>query len=353
MPPRDDPRLARYSRQMLVSPIGDSGQRRLLDAHAVVVGVGALGCVIADLLARAGVGRLTIIDRDLVDRTNLQRQTLFTEADSAERRPKAIAASQRLREVNTEITIDPVCVDLTPANAAEVLGLDGALRPPPGVILDGTDNFTTRYLLNDCAVSRSIPLVYGGAISTRGMQATFRPPHTACLRCVFPDPPDPGVEGACDTVGVLAPVTSIIGAVQAAEALKILTGATGALSGSLLSFDLWSNTRARIDLTSAKDPACPCCALGRLEYLESTAGAGDTLLCGGDVVQLKGAGPIDLDRLASRLYASAPVTRSAFALKIEAEEGVTLTVFPDGRTLVAGAGSAERAKSLHAGLVGA
>lgn len=352
--------LSRYHRQMLLAGVGEAGQRRFLDARVAIVGVGALGTVAADLLARAGVGRLTLIDRDVVERTNLQRQTLFTERDAREGRPKAVAAAERLREVNADIRIEPVPVDLIAANARDVL--DRAALGPPDLVLDGTDNFTTRYILNDACVQARRPLIYGGAVAWGGSQMTVIPGETACLRCIHPEPPAPGETETCDAVGVFAPVSAIVASVQAAEALRLLLGVRRVGSGSLLRFDLDAGRRSRLDAGELRDPDCPCCAHGRFEFLDGSreTGAGATL-CGRLAVQVAPPANVrtDLAMLASRLAAHGDFRATPYTVRGRLAErpagfeaACELTVFADGRAIIAGTDRADLARSVYARFVG-
>lgn len=329
--------LARYHRQVLLPGIGSEGQRRLLAAHAVVVGCGALGTIIADLLARAGVGTLTIIDRDVVELTNLQRQTLFDEADAAAGLPKAEAAAAKLRRINSAVAVRPVVADFNHRSAERlVLAGDG---PLPSVVLDATDNFATRYLNNDLCVKHSLAYIYGAAVGTVGMVTTILPRRTPCLRCVFPDMPPPGTTPTCDTAGVLGPVTAAVGAVQAAEAIKTLTGAEPARG--LLEIDLWSGGVRRIDLGSPRED-CPCCARGEYPFLEGLMAAGATVLCGRNSVQVNPPleavrGRLDLTDLAQRLSVHGSFEATRLTLRgVLRDEGLELTVFPDARAIVRG-----------------
>ncbi len=354
--------MRRYHRQMLLPGIGEAGQRRLLAAHAAIVGCGALGCVIADTLARAGVGHLTIIDRDVVEATNLQRQSLFTEADAAAGLPKAEAARRRLAEVNSGVRITAHIADFTPDEATRLAGFAG---DPPAALLDGTDNFETRLLLNDLAVQRGVPLIYGGAVGTRGMMAVILPGEGPCLRCIMPQPPAPGTMATCDTAGVLGPVATIIGAAQAAEAIKLLAGAREVVSRTMLDFDIWGGTRRRLDLGRMRDPDCPCCARREFDWLEGKQGAGAASLCGRSAVQIAGASgqTIDLAALGARLSGHGAATANDFLMRIaladeqrDAETGagpVELTVFADGRAIVGGVTDPARARAIYARYVGA
>ncbi len=344
--------VSRYHRQTLI--IGNDGQSQLAAAHIAIVGMGALGCTSADLLARAGIGHITLIDRDLVELTNLQRQTLYTESDAANSMPKAEAARSRLAGINSSISLAAHIADLTPTN------IETLIPPHTNLIIDGTDNFQTRYLLNDLAVKRAIPLCYGGVISTRGMQATFLcDTNHPCLRCIFDSPPPPGTTPTCDTVGVIGPAVSIIGATQAADAIKILTGHRDLLSHTLLDFDLWSNTRRRLDLKTLKRPDCPACAQRHFEFLNDTSQQ-IASLCGQNAIQLPGTlHRINLELLAAQLLPLGRVSKNPFFVRLcpairppGFEEDCELTVFADGRAIVKGTNRPELARATYARFVG-
>jgi molybdopterin-synthase adenylyltransferase len=358
---------SRYLRQEILPGIGPEGQAALARAHVVIVGCGALGCASADLLARAGVGRITLIDRDVVDWSNLQRQVLFDEGDAGARppMPKAVAARRRLLAVNSSIRVDAQVVDFSYVNA-ETLLTDGKKSPPPTVIVDGTDNFETRYVLNDLAVKLGVPYCYGGAVGTSGMQTTFVPGADgtgACLRCVFDEAPAAGTTATCDTAGVLGSAIGIVAACQAADAIKIMTGNGAMLSRSLLSFDLWTNERRRIDLSNAKRADCVCCGLRRFEHLRGEHTREAAKLCGQDAVQIAATDAevtLDLAGLAARLAgAGAGVgdvksSEHVVSAVLKGEEGEPqIAVFRDGRAIVYGTRSLERARGLYARYVGA
>lgn len=366
--------VERYHRQQILPGIGSAGQERIAAGHVVIVGLGALGCAVADHLARAGVGTLTLIDRDIVDRTNLQRQSLYTERDAGEGLPKAVAARHRLTEVNSEITIRAHIADLTAANVDALLfGSREVARPD--VVLDGTDNFDTRYLLNDIAVRDGIPLVYGGVVGTRGMQMTIRPGVTPCLRCLFERPPMPGTQPTCDTAGVLGPVVAIVAGCQASDAIRLLLGDGDAISETLLEFDLWAGRRRRLDLAEARRADCPCCGRHEYEFLARNPDNQWAILCGQRAVQIMPAsdtsdggdrepggdirGLLDLDALATCLAAAGEVEARPFMLRFvphaeRAEAGgcLTITVFRDGRAIVAGTTEPDRARSVLAKYIG-
>ena len=347
---RDD----RYHRQMLLPEWGSGGQAKLHAMRAVIVGCGALGCVTADLLTRAGVGSLTLIDRDVVELTNLQRQMLFTEADATDGMPKAEAAKRHLVAVNSGIEIEGIVADLNATNAQRLIP-----ARDNSVIIDGTDNFETRFLLNDLAVQRGTPYVYGGAVGTRGMACVVdsRDAARPCLRCLFRDPPPPGSQPTCDTAGVLGPLISVVAGLQAAEAMKLMLGADERVLRSLVEIDLWTGLRREIAVSGLRDPACPCCGERRFEFLESsdTAG-GSTALCGRHAVQITPStyGRIDLDALAARLASFGSFEANRFLVRGTLEaDGVSLTVFSDGRAIVQGVTDEGRGKAIYARYVGA
>ena len=341
----------RYARQTLLPDIGDAGQARLRSSHAVIVGCGALGCASADLLVRAGVGRVTLIDRDVVEATNLQRQSLYAEADEGE--PKAEAARRRLSAVNSGIEIIAHASDLTPENARRLT--EGA-----DVLVDGTDNFETRFVLNDLAVEQDMPYVYGGAVGTRGMAFTVlrRAEREAeglpCVRCLFPEPPPPGSQPTCDTAGVLGPVVAMVGAYQAGEALKLLVGRTDLVMRSMLDFDPWNGERRRFDLRGTRNTACVCCGQGRYEFLNAERGGGTASLCGRDAVQVSPTGDakIELKALHAKMQAVGAFTLGPFTIRGELSDGVKLTVFRDGRALIQGVTDPAKARAIYDRVVG-
>ena len=331
----------RYSRQILFPGIGERGQEALLHAHAVIAGCGALGSFHAAALARAGVGRLTLIDRDYVEPSNLHRQWLFEEADAAEALPKAAAAERHIARINSSIRVRGVIADLTSSNAAELLG-------DADIILDGTDNFETRYLINDFAVSRGIPWVYGAAVASYGITMPVIPGTSACLRCVYPDPPT-GAQPTCETAGVLNVIVSAVASIQVADALRILTGA--ALRARITTADLWNGGGIRQIDAPARDPDCPTCARGEFPYLEDGRRPPESL-CGRNAVQIAGcARPIDLAALQVRLEPLGVVRANEYALRFTTG-AYELTVFPDGRAIVKGTSDTGIARSLYARYVG-
>ena len=347
-PPETDPPAERYVRQSIFAPIGPEGQRRLGATRVLLVGCGALGSAVADLLVRAGIGRLIVVDRDYVELSNLQRQTLFDEADVADHLPKAAAAAARLRRINGDVRIEPVVTDVNPTNV-ERLANDADL------IVDGTDNFETRYLINDVAVKRGIPWVYGGVIGGYGMTMTIRPGQTPCLRCVFPEPPPAGTAPTCDTAGVLGPAVGLVAALQTAEALKLAVGDVEALNHDLLAIDVWRLSFDRIPLSEPR-PDCPTCGQHDFAFLDAMAPSRTTVLCGQDAVQVRIHPPValDLGALADRLGAVGEVRSNRFLLRFNERAGKhELTIFPDGRAIVKGTTDPAEARALYARYVGA
>jgi adenylyltransferase/sulfurtransferase len=337
--------LERYSRQTLLAEIGSAGQERLLASSVTVAGCGALGSVIASTLVRAGVGRVRIVDRDTVELNNLQRQILFDEDDATQGMPKAIAAANKLRRVNSEVDLEPVVADINPDNV-EGLAADVDL------VLDGTDNFEVRLLLNDACVKHGVPWVYGGVIATYGMMRAIVPGRTPCFRCWLGDVPAPGSTPTCDTVGVLSTAVSVVAALEATEGLKILLGREDALVGELLYVDVWGGTFERIEVGKTED-TCPVCDLGRFEFLERKQGTYVTSLCGRSAVQVdvRGIQEVSLPALAGRLESVGHVRFNDYMLRF-AVDGYELTVFPDGRTIVKGTADEALARTLFARYIG-
>ncbi|MEK6236031.1 MAG: ThiF family adenylyltransferase, partial [Planctomycetales bacterium] len=324
--------LERYARQTRFAPFGEEGQRRLLESRVLVCGCGALGTYSANTLARAGVGTVRIVDRDFVDLTNLQRQVLFDEQDVADCMPKAIAAAEKLRRINSEIEIEPVVADVDYLNIAELC--DGA-----DVIVDGTDNFETRFLLNDASINFNIPWVYGGCLGAEGQTMTILPGETPCLRCLMHEAPPPGTTPTCDTAGIMASAIGVVASIQSLEAIKILSGNRDAVNRELIAVDLWDNRMRQVQVAALKESgACPTCGSdGSFSYLEGAAGSRSTVLCGRNAVQLSHAArdKISLDELAEKLDGVGQVSRNPFLLRLTVDDYV-LTVFPDGRAIIVG-----------------
>jgi adenylyltransferase/sulfurtransferase len=321
--------------------MGEAGQQRLLDARVVIVGCGALGSFQAGALARAGVGRLRIVDRDYVELSNLQRQWLFDESDARDALPKAAAAARKLGMINSGVEVDPVIADLTPANVEDMLG-------ESDLILDGTDNFETRYLINDYAVSRGVPWIYGAAVGSYGISMAVIPAETACLKCVYPEPPG-GTQPTCETVGVLGSITALIASWQVAEAMRILCGQ--APSRKITTADVWSGEIRQID-QPARDEHCMACAMREFLHLNDRRHA-PVSLCGRNAVQIHELRrPLDLRDLAARLTPLGAVRANDFALRFE-DPPYLLTVFPDGRVIVKGTTDIGVARSVYARYIGA
>ncbi|MFM7185471.1 MAG: ThiF family adenylyltransferase [Planctomycetota bacterium] len=336
----------RYSRQTRFAPLGPEGQGRLAAARVAVVGCGALGSVVAMALTRAGVGFLRLIDRDLPQLSNLPRQVLFDEADVRAGLPKAVAAAGALQRINAATTIEPAVEDLTATNAA-------ALLHGVGVIVDGTDNFETRFLVNEVACRVGLPWVHGGAIGAEGRVLTIIPGRTACLRCLIPEPPAAGTLPTCDTAGIIGPAAFVVGAVEAAETIKLLAG-HDATAGRLLVCDLWDATWRTVDLAPLAATGCPTCRRADYPWLDGRLGGRPIPLCGRDAVQVPSAGGgIDLALVADRLAAIGPVVANRWIVRADVEEGVQLAVFADGRAIVTGTREEARARAIVARYLGA
>jgi molybdopterin-synthase adenylyltransferase len=337
----------RYDRQVRFTPFGEAGQRQLAAGRALVCGCGALGSVIAATLVRAGVGFVRIVDRDFVELNNLQRQFLFDEQDVASTLPKAVAAAEKLRLVNSAIEIEPVVADMMRTNIAQ-------LAADVDVVVDGTDNFATRFLVNDFCVKHDKPWVYGGCIGAEGQSMTIVPHDTACLACLLPEPPPPGTTPTCDTAGILGPVVGVIGSLEANEAMKLLSGHAEAISRSLTVVELWDNRLRLVDLSKLREQSnCRVCQHGEFHWLSGERSGSSAVLCGRNAVQIAAQSgmQISLDELAARLAGVGPIVRNSFLLRVTVD-GCQLTVFPDGRTIVSGTDDVAVARSLQAKYVG-
>ena len=332
----------RYSRQVLFPGIGEQGQRRLRESKIAIVGCGATGSALLSLLARGGVGTIRVIDRDYVEQSNLQRQTLFEEEDAKESLPKAIAAARRVAAFNSAIVVEPQVADLTPANAEKLLA--GA-----EIILDGTDNFETRYLINDFAVKNFVPWIYAAAVGSYGVTLNVIPGQTACMACIFPDSPTGFVE-TCETSGILNSAVNLISAVSATEALKMLVGAEAKLRRTLLSWDVWQNERAELD-ASQRRPECRAC--GKRDFIHlSGEGRPHITLCGRNSVQIHERNrPLDFAEVSRKLQPLGQVRHNEFVLKFW-NEPYEMTLFPDGRAIIKGTADTAIARSLYARYVG-
>jgi adenylyltransferase/sulfurtransferase len=344
----------RYSRQILFSEIGEAGQQRLLESSAVIVGCGALGTALANLLVRAGVGKLRIVDRDFVEPSNLQRQTLFEESDARDALPKAVAAQRRLSAINSGVSVEGIVADLGPSNAEDLL------RGFP-LILDGTDNFETRFLLNDVAIHLSVPWIYAAVVASYGVTLTVRPGETACLACALESgdasrnndgsqDATSGTEDTCDTVGVLGAAAGVIASIEAAEAIKLLLGKTDSAGGRLVSFDVWSGRFQSVRV--ARNPECRACGQHDFRYLEGDAQPHLTM-CGRDSVQIhERRKQLDLAALGRRLAPTvAEVRENGFLLRFRVPP-YEMTIFADGRAIIKGTRDTSVARSLYARYIG-
>lgn len=331
----------RYSRQILFPPIGEAGQARIREAAVCIVGCGALGSFQAEALVRAGIGRLRLIDRDYVDSTNLQRQWLYSEADARDESPKAVAAARRLHELNRHVEVEPLVTDLTPSNAEELIaGCD--------LILDGTDNFETRYLLNDLSVKQNLPWIYGAAIGSYGVMMPVVPGRGPCFACIYPEPPS-GLQPTCDVNGVLAAATASVAALQSTIAMRLIVGWPD-FACRILTLDVWTGESKQIGAGEC-DPECRVCARREFRYLDGRRRV-PVSLCGRNAVQLhESARPLDLTMLADRLRPFGDVRVNEFALRVALPK-YDLTFFPDGRAIVKGTTDIGIARGLYAKLIG-
>jgi adenylyltransferase/sulfurtransferase len=344
-----DPDWARYSRQILCEHVGEAGQKKLGGSRVTLIGCGGLGTVLADTLVRAGVGFLRIIDRDYVELNNLQRQVLFSEEDAAEGTPKAIAAATQLAKINSRAVVEPIVAHVDPDNIE-------SFTVGANIILDATDNFEIRFLINDAAVKQGIPWVYGACVGADGMVMPVIPRKTPCLRCVWGEVPPAGISPTCDTVGILAPVVHVVASLQAVDALKILTGRIDAVDGGLLQVNLWTGQFNRYDLQSAMDAGdCPCCKLGRFEYLSGDRTGRADALCGRGAVQISPSthGNVDFAAIAARVGPLAKerprINRYLLRFAVEDHE---ITLFRDGRAIIKGTDDLMVARSVYARYIG-
>lgn len=339
--------LERYSRQMRFYGVGEAGQKKLLASRVALCGCGALGTVLANVLVRAGVGFVRIVDRDFVETSNLQRQVLFDESDVVGNMPKSEAAAVKLRAINSSVTVEPVVADI---NRTNIEGLCSDVD----LILDGTDNFEVRYLINDVAVKLGKPWVYGGCIGSYGQVLAILPGQTPCLRCIFEAAPAPGETGTCETAGVLAPIVNIIASLQATEAMKILTGNLSQVNREMTYLDIWENVERRIKVAKLLGTVdCPCCQRRQFEWLEGAHGSQTTSLCGRNAVQVshRSAGKLNLEEMARHLSTMGKVTANRFLLKFNVDD-YEFTVFPDGRAIIKGTSDEDKARTLYAKYIG-
>ena len=339
--------LDRYSRQIRFPQLGEEGQRALLRSRVTLCGCGALGTVLANHLARAGVGSIRVIDRDFIETHNLQRQILFDERDVAENLPKAEAAARKMRAINSSIAVDPVVTDLDHTNILDLVS-------DADLILDGTDNFETRYLINDAAVKLGKPWIYGGVIGSEGQTMTILPGETPCLRCLIESAPPPGMTPTCETAGVLGPAVAVIASFEAIEAIKLLSGHREALNQDLILVDVWDWTFRQLKIANLLGKVDgPCCGRRHVEWLDGSMGSHTTTLCGRNAVQVaaRRPEPLDFPEMARRLAPLGEVRHNAFMLRFAAE-GHEFTVFPDGRAIIKGTNDISKARSLYAQYVG-
>ena len=339
--------MDRYSRQVRFHGLLAAGQRKLMDSKVTICGCGALGTVLANHLVRAGVGKVRIVDRDFIETHNLQRQILFDEQDVADNLPKAEAAARKLRKINSQVTIEPVVTDIDHTNILDLVA-------DADLILDGTDNFETRYLINDAAVKLDKPWIFGGVIGSEGQTATIIPGKTPCIRCLVETSPPPGMTPTCETAGVLGPAVAIIASFEAVEAIKLLSGAHDALNAELIMVDIWEWSFRRLKIAGLLGKVdCPCCQHRKFEWLDGAQGSHTTTLCGRNAVQVaaRRPEPLDFPELATRLAPLGEVRHNAYMLRF-ATEGHEFTVFPDGRAIIKGTNDITKARTLYAQFVG-
>jgi molybdopterin-synthase adenylyltransferase len=331
----------RYSRQIFFAPIGETGQEKIRNARICVVGCGALGSFQAEAIARAGVRAVRLIDRDYVEISNLQRQWLYDENDAEAETPKAIAAAQRLEQINRGVEIEPVVADLTPSNAEDLLA-------DCDLIFDGTDNFETRYLINDVSVKHNVPWIYGAAIGSYGIVMPIWPDHGPCFSCVYPEPPR-GLQPTCDVDGVLAAATASVAALQTAFALRLIVG-WNSFDCHVYTLDVWTGARQEV-AAGTRDPECVTCGRREFRFLDGRRRV-PVSLCGRNAVQLhERERPLDLQELANRLQRFGETRVNEFALRMKMDD-YELTFFPDGRAIVKGTTDVGVARSLYARLIG-
>jgi molybdopterin-synthase adenylyltransferase len=341
------PEFDRYARQIRYAPMGEAGQRRLAASSALVCGCGALGSVIAETLVRSGVGRVRIIDRDFLELNNLQRQVLYDEQDVASGLPKAIAAANKLARINSQVVVEPIVADVDHTNVMQ-------LTEAVDVIVDGTDNFEIRMLLNDVSHTRRIPWIYGGCLGAEGQTMTIIPGETACLRCLMNDTPPPGTTPTCDTAGILAPIVNIIASFEANEAIKILSGNGAAINRQLTIVDAWDNRIRHVSLDALRTSGqCPACDSGEFPWLSGQRAGHSAILCGRNAVQLSPSGQaaLSLEKLAEKLAGVGPVTQNKYLLRVTVDDYV-LTIFADGRAIIGGTDDIATARTVYAKYVG-
>ena len=334
----------RYSRQILFSAIGEAGQKRIKAAKVVLVGCGALGTVSSEMLTRAGIGKLTLIDRDFVEESNLQRQSLFTEKDAQQGLPKAAVAERELRAINSDVEVEGVIEDVTWQN------IDRLCRDSD-LIVDGTDNFETRFLMNDFAVKEKVPWIYGACVGSYGVAFAFQANRSPCLQCLFEQPTDVGTTETCDTAGILAPIVHVIAAFQVAQSLKILVGESP--PQEILQIDVWTGTWQTISAEKARNQQCRCCGKHQFHFLEGQENKKLTRLCGRNAVQISPPRPTrsDFQKISKRLDKSAQIDLNEYLLRIRVD-GYEIALFADGRSIIRGTDDFTEARAIYAKYIG-
>lgn len=334
----------RYSRQILFPAIGEAGQKRIQASKVVLVGCGALGTVSSEMLTRAGIGMLTLIDRDFVETSNLQRQSLFTEKDAQQGLPKAAVAARELRAINSDVEIEGVIEDVTWQN------IDRLCRDSD-LIVDGTDNFETRFLINDFAVKKKVPWIYGACVGSYGVAFAFQPDRSACLQCLFEQPTEVGTTETCDTAGILAPIVHVIAAFQVAQSLKIIVGESP--PQEILQIDVWNGTWRTISAEKARNQECRCCGKHQFHFLEGQEHNRLTRLCGRNSVQISPPRPIrsDFQKISKRLAKTAQIDLNEYLLRIRVD-GYEIALFADGRSIIRGTNDFTTARALYAKYIG-
>jgi adenylyltransferase/sulfurtransferase len=343
------PQFERYSKQVLFHGLGEEGQQKLSEGRVLLCGCGALGSVIAETLVRAGVGFLRVVDRDFVELSNLQRQVLFDEHDVAEHLPKAIAAQSKLQRMNKDVTVEPIVADVDYTNIQMLAeGCD--------LILDGTDNFEIRFLINDVSLETGIPWIYAGVIGSHGQTLTIFPGETACLRCLIGEIPDPGSTETCDTAGVLGPAVNVVASLECVDALKLLAGHRELIAPSLLVIDVWDGTFRKMSVKTLRDQAdCRACKHGERDWLSGREGSQTIVLCGRNAVQVSPPKKVNLDlgQLAAKLHTSGTVERNAYLLRLLlSDPEFEVTVFRDGRAIIKGTEEIGIARGIYSRYIG-
>lgn len=340
---------SRYRKQMLFAPVGESGQQMLNDSSVLVLGCGALGTVIADGLVRSGIGTVRIVDRDFVELSNLQRQVLFDEQDVEQHLPKAIAAQNKLQQINSQINIEAVVSDVSSSNILE-------LMQGMSVVIDGTDNFETRLLLNDASLETGIPWINGGCVGSHGQVMTIVPGKTPCFRCLLPETPAPGETATCETAGVLGPAVHVVASIQVTEAIRFLTGQFEPKHHGLIVIDLWEQSYRKLNLIPLTEQAdCPACSHNQRDWLHQKQTSHSAVLCGRNAVQISPgtSKTLNLNTLGDQLKSSGTVTPNPFLIRFRpSEEDCEFHLFPDGRAIIQGTEDPSRARTLYAKYIG-